>query len=290
MMENMEDMILNTMGATELPPANEDYTGEDGLLYCGKCHTPKEAFFPEGKLFLGRDRRPADCECRKAERMKQEAAEKQRLHFDTVERLKRKGFSDAAMREWTFENDRGLCEQMDKAHFYVEHWEDMKAENIGYLLWGNVGNGKSYFAGCIANALMEQEIPVCMTNFPLIINKLTASFEGRNEYISQLCDYPLLIIDDFGAESETGYRLEQVYHVIDSRYRRRKPLIVTTNKPLEALQKPQDTTHARIYDRVLEMCVPIRFAGRSFRKDNAEAKLNRLKDLMKNERSTAYDR
>ena len=23
----------------------EDYTGEDGLLYCGKCHTPKEAYF-----------------------------------------------------------------------------------------------------------------------------------------------------------------------------------------------------------------------------------------------------
>ena len=25
----------------------EDYTGEDGLLYCGKCHTPKEAYFPK---------------------------------------------------------------------------------------------------------------------------------------------------------------------------------------------------------------------------------------------------
>ena len=33
----------------------EDYTGEDGLLYCGKCHTPKEAYFPEGKptMFRG---------------------------------------------------------------------------------------------------------------------------------------------------------------------------------------------------------------------------------------------
>ena len=27
----------------------EDYTGEDGLLYCGKCHTPKEAYFCRGK-------------------------------------------------------------------------------------------------------------------------------------------------------------------------------------------------------------------------------------------------
>ena len=26
------------------------------------------------------------------------------------------------------------------------------------------GTGKSYFAGCIANALMEREISMCMTN------------------------------------------------------------------------------------------------------------------------------
>ena len=51
----------------------------------------------------------------------------------------------------------------------------MKAENIGYLLWGKAGTGKSYFAGCIANALMEREISVCMTNFALILNDLAAS-------------------------------------------------------------------------------------------------------------------
>ena len=28
---------------TTVTPEPEDYTGEDGLLYCGKCRTPKEA-------------------------------------------------------------------------------------------------------------------------------------------------------------------------------------------------------------------------------------------------------
>ena len=37
---------------------------------------------------------------------------------------------------------------MEHAHFYVENWETMKERNIGYLLWGGVGTGKSYFAGC----------------------------------------------------------------------------------------------------------------------------------------------
>ena len=88
------------------------------------------------------------------------------------------------------------------------------------------------------------------------------------------------IIDDFGMERGTEYGLEQVYNVIDSRYRSKKPLIVTTNIPLHDLQHPQDTAHARIYDRLLEMCSPIRFSGENFRKATAQDKLARLKNLM----------
>ena len=68
--------------------------------------------------------------------------------------------------------------------------------------------------------------------------------------------------------------------VIDSRYRSRRPLIVTTNLSLQDLQHPQDTAHARIYDRLLEMCAPIRFSGDNFRRATAQDKLARLKNLM----------
>ena len=169
---------------------------------------------------------------------------------------------------------------MHKAFAYVECWEEMKAANIGYLLWGMAGTGKSYFAGCIANALMEHEISVCMTNFSLILNDLTASYKDRNEYIARLCSFPLLILDDFGMERGTEYGLEQVYNVIDSRYRSGKPLIVTTNLTLEELQSPEDTTHARIYDCLTEMCTPVRIAGENFRKAKAREKMEQLKTLL----------
>ena len=49
MKNEIEAMITDiTTTTTEA----EDYTGEDGLLYCGKCHTPKEAYFAEGKTCL----------------------------------------------------------------------------------------------------------------------------------------------------------------------------------------------------------------------------------------------
>ena len=153
------------------------------------------------------------------------------------------------------------------------------AVNDGVDSDDQMGNDFTPFRNII-NALMEQEVAVRMTNFALILNDLTASFEGRNEYISRLCRAPLLILDDFGMERGTEYGLEQVYNVIDSRYRSRRPLIVTTNLSLQDLQHPQDTAHARIYDRLLEMCAPIRFSGENFRKTTAQDKLTRLKNLM----------
>ena len=80
---------------------------------------------------------------------------------------------------------------------------------------------------------MEQEVPVRMTNFARILNELNGSFSSRNEVIDKLCRYPLLIIDDFGMERGTEYALEQIYSIVDSRYRSRKPLIVTTNLTLD---------------------------------------------------------
>ena len=259
----------------------EDYTGEDGLLYCGKCRKPKEAYFaPDKAAIFGRDRHPAECDCQRTAREEREAAEKRRRHLDTVEELKRRGFTDPTMRDWTFENDNGRNPQTGLARRYVEHWEDMRTDNIGCLFWGGVGTGKSYLAGCIANALMEKEIPVRMTNFALILNDLAASFEGRNEYISRLCRYPLLILDDFGMERGTEYGLEQVFNVIDSRYRSGKPLIVTTNLTLDDLHNPEDTAHSRIYDRLLSMCVPVRFTGDNFRQETAKRKMESMKKLI----------
>ena len=38
-----------------------------------------------------------------------------------------------------------------------------------------------------------------------------------------------MIFDDLGIERSSEFALEQVFHVIDSRYRSKRPLIITTN-------------------------------------------------------------
>ena len=265
---------------SSIPENTDDYYGKDGLLHCGKCHTPKEAFFAKGIALMGKNKHPIECICQRTEREKQEALISQQKHLGLVRRLKAEEFSDPSMLDWTFENDNGRSPQMHHAHRYVEQWQTMRAENLGLLLWGGLGTGKSFLAGCIANALMEQEAPVRMTNFARILNELNSSFSGRNDIVDKLCRYPLLVIDDFGMERGTEYALEQIYSIVDSRYRSRKPLIVTTNLTLDEICHLQDTAHARIYDRLLEMCVTVSCIGMNFRQETAQEKMERLKSLI----------
>ena len=126
MTELFTDTVLNMMTTTAEP---EDYTGEDGLLYCGKCRTAKEAYFPkETAAWLGHDKHPTECDCQREKRLECESAEERRRHLDTVMELKRRGFTDLTMQEWTFAHDNGKCLQMSKAHLYVEHWEQMRLD------------------------------------------------------------------------------------------------------------------------------------------------------------------
>lgn len=48
-MSDYDNAIFRLATAQGAEP--EDYIGEDGLLYCGSCRQPKEAYFPEGNTF-----------------------------------------------------------------------------------------------------------------------------------------------------------------------------------------------------------------------------------------------
>lgn len=205
--------------------------------------------------------------------------------FERMQRLnmlKSMCFQDSALYCWTFENDNGRNPLIRKAKIYTDKWSDMLSKNIGLLLWGEVGTGKTYFAACIANALVENCVSVKMTNFSTILNDLF--YENyKNQYIDRLNNHNLLIVDDLGIERDTEYALEQVYNIIDARYKSNKPLIVTTNLTITEIKNPVDTAHKRIYDRVLEMCVPVKFDGENFRQQKATEKMEAINTIFDSE-------
>ena len=259
-------------------PLEDEYRNEaDGLIYCAKCHTPRQHRIQLNVRVLLPTVR---CRCQQEAYEKEEAERKQQEFLMQVSRLKTNGLQDKSLRDYTFANDKGYNPEIQKAHDYVAHWEEMKAKSLGLLLWGDVGTGKSFFAGCIANALLEKGIPVLMTNFSRILNTLTGMYsDDRNQFIDSLNKCSLLIIDDLGIERGTEFSLEQVFNVIDSRYRSKKPMIVTTNLTLDELKHPVDLAHARIYDRILERCVPLKINNQNIRELNAAANMQEARKL-----------
>ena len=120
-----------------------------------------------------------------------------------------------------------------------------------------------------------------MTNFPTILSRLTGMFpEERIDYIDSIGRYDLLILDDLGVERNTSYAMEQMFQVVDRRYRSCKPLIVTTNLSLEQMKNAPDVEHSRIYGRIFEYCAPILFSGKDMRKNNADTTKTTAREIL----------
>lgn len=274
------DKFINTIGAKSLvgiPILKGDYL-KDGIYYCGKCHTPKRKKIE----FQGVTREVGVlCSCGQANYEREQAEYKKAKREIYIDRLRKSGIQDSKLLTCSFSIDDSPDSEYSKVlRRYVDKWSEVSKENIGLLLYGGVGTGKSFYAGCIANEIIKRyAVPVVVTSIPRILNQLF-SISDKNSYIATLTNAALLVIDDLGTERDTDYSMEQVFTVIDERYKANKPLIVTTNLNREQLQKPKDIRLQRVYDRVLEMCTPIEINGESRRKTSAGFKKNEAKRIL----------
>lgn len=100
--------------------SKEDYKGADGLIYCGKCRTPKQGRIESGKM-AGR-LSPRRCTFYQKLLDRQQAIQKENRHMFAVDKLIKDRFSDASMHLWIFENNNGNCPHTDKARFYAKNF------------------------------------------------------------------------------------------------------------------------------------------------------------------------
>ena len=179
--------MVDTVEAANAAP--DDYINSaDGLKYCGKCHTPKEAFFSADLQAQGFTKHPVMCKCADERREREEAERREYERMSYMTMLRSEAFRDMPAALWRFESAAVTTPQLAKLRGYAQNWDEFKKAGIGLLLFGNVGTGKSYAAGCIANALIDRLESVRFVGMSDVVNRMQGNFgSDRDRYMKFLC-------------------------------------------------------------------------------------------------------
>lgn len=250
--------------AKNIKVENSDYE-KNGLLYCGKCNTPKQAYIPA----FGRNM-PVICKCREATVRQQAELEEKIKKQKQIERLRRASLLGEKYRNALFENTE-TAHSNDFEHIYnrcrkyCENADKVLEKGIGIYLFGEKGTGKTRLTACMGNELMKNYYTVLYTNFA----EISRGIFKEDNYIDRLARIDFLFIDDFGTEkitkgNEDLWLQEKVFEVVNKRYIENKPIIFTSNYSILEMMKERGLAE-RTADRIVEMCEAIKLNGDSYR-------------------------
>lgn len=123
---------------------------------------------------------------------------------------------------------------------YVATWP---APRPLLLFEGAPGRGKSGMAAGIMYELWAKHGRIgYFTTAIDLLRRYQSTFdeESRTETLdsvrSALAASPLIVLDDLGTESGTAYAKQELYALVNERYSRKMPLVVTTNVALAELE------------------------------------------------------
>lgn len=197
---------------------------------------------------------------------------------ERIDSMRRRGIADAQSLRMRFENDLGYNPELtEKCKRYVDNFEKMLADNVGIIFTGEVGTGKTFYAACIANALIDKGIMAVVTSLSRIIR---TPFDEYESVLALIERAGLVVFDDVGAERDTSFAWERAFDAIDARIKAKKPVIVTTNFTQDEMSKAADIREKRIYDRLLGACVIIPVVGQSIRKLEHKKKIDTARDIL----------
>lgn len=261
-----------------------DYRDSEGLLVCGVCSQRKEV--RRDIPYIGIRVHPCICECEERRLREEEEAKKIAKERETVKELFKFSLVDDRFKESRFENfvqNEYNARQLKIAQRYVDRFDEMLRRNKGLLFYGEPSTGKTYLASCIANALMDKRVPVIVTSLIKLASSagpFSENEDKRRIFLKKMNAARVLFIDDFGAERDTPYKMEQVFEIIDSRYGSKKPMIITTNLSLQQMQNEPNIRQRRVYERIFEVCHPVEFNGPSWRWKAAENDYDEIERLL----------
>jgi DNA replication protein DnaC len=75
-----------------------------------------------------------------------------------------------------------------------------------------------------------------------------------------------LVLDDLGKEKPSEWAEEKLYEIVNARYVRSLPIIITTNVGLKAVEARYPWNGEAIVSRLFEMCRGAQLGGEDYRR------------------------
>lgn len=133
------------------------------------------------------------------------------------------------------------------------------------LLEGTYGCGKTHLAAAIGNTRLDYEGEVLFITTPDLLDHLRNTYgpspdEDYDDLFERIRSAPMLILDDLGVENPSPWAQEKLFQLLNFRYSRRLPTVITTNADLDMLDP-------RIRSRLLDenMIHRVRIAAPDYR-------------------------
>jgi DNA replication protein DnaC len=163
----------------------------------------------------------------------------------------------AALAAWE-ERVPPLYRDARATHPAVLHWASLYAADArscpSLMLSGPTGSGKTHLAYGALRAVAESGTKAYAwrsTNLADLFGALRSRpFPQAEAHLAALRDAPLLLLDDLGTGHLTDWTEEVVYRLINGRYERCLPTLLTSNYPLSSLGP---ITGERVASRMAEM-------------------------------------
>lgn len=148
--------------------------------------------------------------------------------------------------------------------------------STGIYMSGSCGSGKTFLASLMAQELLSKECPIVFGDVPHLMGKIKETFDdpmrSAESILRRYYECRMLFLDDLGSGKLTEWNVGMLYQIINARYTDRLPLVVTSNYPLEVLErvigsKINDKTAAqRICSRLYDTTIQVSLGATDYRR------------------------